>query len=73
MKKNKLMISALSVLAVLAFGFTGCSSSAGTGEAESSGAADSEGITVGGLWALTGFMDSYEVAGSEGLDRKSVV
>ena len=68
MKKNKLMISALSVLAVLAFGFTGCSSSAGTGEAESSGAADSEGITVGGLWALTGFMDSYEVAGSEGFE-----
>ena len=31
-----------------------------------SGASDS--LTVGGLWALTGFMDSYETAGSAGFE-----
>lgn len=61
MKKRKLIVSTLAVAALLSLGLTGCGSSEEAGSSE-------EGITVGGLWALTGFMDSYEIAGSEGFE-----
>ena len=67
MKASKLIVLLLSLSLVLALTACGGSStSAGTASAEP--ASSDEGITVGGLWALTGFMADYEIPGSEGFE-----
>ena len=67
MKASKLIVLLLSLSLVLALSACGGSStSASTASAEP--ASSDEGITVGGLWALTGFMADYEIPGSEGFE-----
>ncbi|MBQ9060472.1 MAG: ABC transporter substrate-binding protein [Firmicutes bacterium] len=61
---KKYLTAALALAAFLALSLSGCG---GSGDAAETEVAD-DGITAGGLWALTGFMDSYEVAGSEGFE-----
>ncbi|MBQ8151774.1 MAG: ABC transporter substrate-binding protein [Firmicutes bacterium] len=63
MKKKLLSIAVALGLVVGTVGLTACGSSSSSDE----GAA-ADGITVGGLWSLTGFMDSYETAGSAGFE-----
>lgn len=68
MKKSKRIAGLLLSVALLAGAAAGCGTNGDTEEDAQAGAQSGEGITVGGLWALTGFMASYEVSGSRGFE-----
>lgn len=68
MKRTKRIASLLLSLALILVAAAGCGNTTTTEETGEQESTSSEGITIGGLWALTGFMASYEVSGSEGFE-----